>query len=107
MARAVYSQAFVLYSEDTPNDTFDVPEGFSIVVRQASVVTTIGITVVTINVADGPGAEYIAVAALKTAGAFSDDERQGRWCASEGGSVKIFQQTLGVGAYVYVGGYWR
>ena len=106
MARlTVYSSSFIEYVDSAPNTSFLVPDGYVAVIRQISLVTTAGSTVLTVNIQNDDEAPFVAIAALETLGFVKDDQRAGRWPVPAGGTISIFQDTLGVGAFAWVSGY--
>lgn len=101
----VFSAAFIEYTPDTPNLAFDVPDGFTAVIRQISVVQDIGAYNFDCAIANGPGAPYLTIDYAAGIGAFSLHAAQGRWVVPGGGSIIVGVTSLGVHPSIYVGGY--
>lgn len=103
--RPVYSQGFIYCSATTPNLSFDVPNGFTAVVRQITLSQpdlSADWAMVIANEAGGP---EIVAAAGTLSGVFNSDYRELRVVVPGGGFIGINMYDLGEEPNVYVGGY--
>jgi hypothetical protein len=82
-----------------------VPAGYTAVVREMDVYTGLGASEFALNIQDSDEAPLLTLAAIKTAGLAQSAQWQGRGVVSAGGTISIYQFTLGVEATCYVGGY--
>jgi hypothetical protein len=103
--RPVYSQGFIYYVDGAPNTSFLVPDGFTAVVRQISIVIGFSSSVVSVNVQESATAPAVAICAVELTGAIQQEQGEGRWVVNEGGIISVYQQTLGIDCTIYVGGY--
>lgn len=101
----VYSQGFIYYTETTPNTLFDVPEGFTAVVRQWSCYLEAGGVVAQVQGANGPGAPYYVLDTQEAVGLVQQLQGRGHWVVPGGGSIQFYSPSLGSGVSAYVGGY--
>lgn len=101
----VFSQGFIYYTEDAPNTTFEVPAGFTAVVRDWDLWVEAEAGGFQLEVATGAGAPYVAVDGIVTLAALTAYHFRGRVVVPAGGTILYNQDTLGVGATSYVGGY--
>jgi hypothetical protein len=101
----VYSQGFIYYTEEAPNTTFDVPAGFTAVVRQWSCYLEAGGVVAQISGANAPGAPYTVFDTQEAAGLVQQLQGHGHWVVPGGGSILLYSPSLGSGVSAYVGGY--
>jgi hypothetical protein len=101
----VFSQGFIYYTDSSPNTAFQVPEGFTAVVRECDVLTTAGDTWASFNVQASDIAPVVGFALLNAVGLANSQHWEGRVVCPGGGTISIYQNTLGVGANIYVGGY--
>lgn len=105
MARAVYSQAFIEYTHETPNNVFDVPEGFTAVIRQISTFQEIGgysFQVVIQNSDEAPGLYIWSITGVS---ALESQATEGRWVVPSEGVIQVLASTVGSTPSFYVGGY--
>lgn len=101
----VFSQGFIYYSAATPNTSFDVPDGYTAVVRQCSMTTIAGAATCYFNIQDSPTAPTICIAIIYLAGLLENGSEEGRWVVPGGGVISISDQNIGTDDNVYVGGY--
>lgn len=101
----VYSAAFVEYTESTPNNSFDVPDGFTAVIRYLSCYQEIGAYGLLGYVANSEAAPALIFAA--NASILSGELYQwaGRVVVPGGGVITIDLSTIGDGVSIYCGGY--
>lgn len=105
MAQSVYSTQFILYGEETPNTVFEVPAGFTAVIRQISYCVQASASLFSVNVADSDAAPANAID-LRTITALDDSTHvEGRWVVPEGGLIELFVDNVGSNPTVYIGGY--
>jgi hypothetical protein len=105
VARPLYSQGFIYYTEDTPNREFEVPAGFLIVVRQVICYSYVGGTEMSV-VATQAGADAgIVFAALEALGVNVSDNWEGRVVVNAGGTLYLNLSAIAAGDTAYVGGY--
>lgn len=101
----VFSAAFVQYTTATPNASFDVPAGFTAVIRQISAAQNIGGWILQVYIADAVGAPGIQIVEIGQVGDFNYVAQEGRWVVPGGGAIEIVLSELGSDTSVYVGGY--
>ena len=101
----VYSQAFIQYTVETPNAIFEVPAGYTAIVRQISVIQNIGDYLATVYIQDNEAAPALTIAQSTSLGAFQSWYQEGRWVCPGGGFIILGLDTVGTSASAYVGGY--
>lgn len=101
----VFSQGFIYYTEAAPNQNFDVPAGFTAVVRDISVSCEAGASVFNLVTYNGDGAPGVTEVYLEVTGALVSAHWEGRIVVPGGGTIYLGQYTLGVDGAAYVGGY--
>jgi len=101
----VYSVPLILYAAATPNESFEVPSGFTVVVRDIELYTGVGDSLLTVALW-APGAPaYINFAALNAVGINSSAQWRGHVALPEGYTVGLDISEIGAGDTAYVGGY--
>lgn len=101
----VYSAPFINYTPSTPNNAFEVPTGFTAVVRQISVAQEIAISYAYLDFQDSGAAPSYTVWLGEPAGIPTYVAQEGRWVLNEGGIMTLSVVTLGTATSIYVGGY--
>lgn len=101
----VFSTQFIVYTAETPNETFLVPEGFTAVVRQCSGWQDIGGWVFRLYIADSEAAPACVLFDSGDVGVNTSFNEQGRWVVPGGGLIGIFISVIGDSPSFYVGGY--
>jgi hypothetical protein len=101
----VFSSALVQYTASTPNAQFEVPSGFTAVVRQISVVQDVGGYDAGVYIQDSAEAPGLLIAQAIGVDIYEVWQQEGRWVVTEGGFVTLSLSTVGSQAYGYVGGY--
>jgi hypothetical protein len=101
----VFSQPFVQYTASTPNPSFEVPAGFTAVVRQISCSQEITDWLLNVSIQDSEAAPAMVIFSEHQAGIETYVAGQGRWVVPEGGIISIYLSSLGEVPAVYVGGY--
>lgn len=103
--RQIYSQGFVYYVDSSPNTDFEVPAGFTAVVREFDCTVGLASSVFSLNVQQSATAPAIGIVIFHLLGELQSGQWTGRVVVNEGGFISLFQQTLGVDATAYIGGY--
>lgn len=101
----VYSGAFIQYTPSTPNTAFDVPEGFTAVIRQISAAQDIGGWILNVFIQDSEAAPGLVIAELGQVGSVNYAAQEGRWVCPGGGIISVSLTELGSDVAIYVGGY--
>ena len=103
--RPVYSAPFILYTDDTPNTEFEVPAGFTAIVREVIVYSQLGEDVVSIGFYQ-PGSEYrVVFYGSETYAVNTSNPWSGRVVIDEGGLIEMQITDVSTYSSVYVGGY--
>lgn len=101
----VFSAAFIEYTESTPNLTFEVPEGFTAVIRQVATVQTTGAYAFGLYIQNSDEAPALQVIADSSAGVYNTYQWQGRIVCPGGGIITAYVNNILDELQVYVGGY--
>lgn len=101
----VFSSQFILYTDAAPNYVFDVPAGFTAVVRDFSAFTELGGLVTALNIQDSEAAPAIVCCYLGGFGAPEYQHIEGRWVVPGGGIMTLYVSSVSLATSVYVGGY--
>lgn len=101
----VYSVPFVEYTPSTPNNTYAVPDGYTAVVRQVSVVQNIGAFIATLIIQNSEAAPGVAVWQGAQVGDANYVGSEGRWVVLGGGIITLEVNALGSDVGMYAGGY--
>lgn len=101
----VFSQAFIQYTHSTPNEAFEVPSGFTAVIRQISVAQEIGSWYAYVNIQDSEAAPVLTVWIEEAAAVVNYAAGEGRWAVPGGGIITLGISTIGSVPSGYVGGY--
>lgn len=101
----VFSQGFIYYSSSTPNTEFDVPVGFTAVVREIDVYTEVGGIDANAAVRSSPEAPWVYFAGLDGIAINGSAQWTGRVVVPGGGSIGLGVGQLGVNDTAYCGGY--
>lgn len=105
MARPVYSQQFLAYTDSSPETEFEVPSGYVAVIRQCTAVVTAALTFCQVGIQDSGAAPVCYVWSVELAGLLVSAAFEGRVVVPAGGIISINLGSLSAGASVYVGGY--
>lgn len=101
----VFSVPLILYSSADPIVEFEVPPGFTAVVREIDIYTEAGGAVV-IAALSGPGSGiFINFASVSALGVATSGQWTGRVALPENYILGLDNASLGAGDTVYVGGY--
>lgn len=101
----VYSTQFIVYTSSTPNTLYDVPEGFTAVIRDIDAYIQGEIADLLVAIANGPGAPYCGIWYTTFLGIQGHDQWRGRVVVPGGGSIALDPFAEGLELSVYVGGY--
>jgi hypothetical protein len=101
----VYSAPFIQYTSSTPNLSFEVPAGFTAIVRQISVYQDVGSFVASLAFQDSEAAPNIFVWTGEQSGLVNYIATEGRWVLGEGGIMTMYLSSVLDSLTVYVGGY--
>lgn len=104
-ARPVYSSPFIQYTSETPNDQYEVPSGFTAVIRQISIAQPDLATGWWVYIQDSPEAPGLTIATGELSGFMNYGAAEGRWVVPEGGIITVNLESLGSTPSCYVGGY--
>ena len=101
----VYSAQFILYSASSPNEQFQVPAGYTAVVRQISYFVEASASFFSVNVANSSIAPETAIDGRTITGLLTSEHVSGHWVVPGGGFIVLYVQDVGSQPTVYVGGY--
>lgn len=105
MANPVFSQGFIYYTGDGSPTSFEVPEGFTAVVRQCAATILVGASSVYFRVQESDEAPILTFAVAYEIGALQSWALECRVVCNAGGLITIFDSSEGTPSEVYVGGY--
>lgn len=106
MPRApVYSVSFILYTEAAENNYYEVPAGYIAVIRQIAIGVLDAGGFFALNIQDSDEAPTVGVYYVELAAAATSVLEEVRFVVPAGGIISLYQQTLGLAATAYVGGY--
>jgi hypothetical protein len=101
----VYSVPLVIYTPETPNESFLVPDGFTAVIREIDYYCAVGGGKVIVAIGGTAGAWFCNFASLFIAGVADSAQWTGRVTAPENYTIDLDVAAVGVDDCVYVGGY--
>lgn len=101
----VFSQDFINYTPETPNTSFEVPEGFTAVVRDCTYATYVGVGWAFIGKQSSVDAPTVWFASLAVDVVYNFSQWQGRVVVEQGGYISLNITQLADDGCVYVGGY--
>lgn len=101
----VFSVQFIVYTPAAPNESYEVPAGFTAVIREVDLYQEAGASTVVVSAQDSDSAPVATFAALSLTGTIDSDQWTGRVVVPAGGIISIYPVSIGTGATVYVGGY--
>lgn len=105
MPRPVYSQGFIYYSDATPNTSFEVPAGFTAVIRDFTLWTNLGASQAQIDIQNDEEAPIVRCAYLYTVGVTSYAQWTGRVVVPAMGLITLSINSADLESSMYVGGY--
>lgn len=101
----VFSSQLLLWTSSTPNLSFEVPAGFTAVVRDVQAYSLAGGTGLRVFLQSGGVGPPVYVASLQAIGENVSAQWQGRVVAYAGDTINLDVAELGADDTVYVGGY--
>jgi hypothetical protein len=101
----VFSSQFILYTDETPNTQFAVPEGFTAVVREVDIRIADTLAGVTVGISTDAGAPTIWFTQLTVGVTYASAQWQGRVVCPSPGLIVLSEGSVGTGLTIYVGGY--
>jgi hypothetical protein len=101
----VYSTAFIEHTSTTPNTEFEVPAGFTAILRDVILYTEVGDEDASVGYYTATSGERIVVCALQALAINGTAEWQGRAVVTEGETILLIADGLALYSSVYVGGY--
>jgi len=105
VARPVYSAQFLLYTDSAPNTEYEVPAGFTAVIRDITCYSEAAGTLAQLFIENAAGAPAVTVYSAEVLGFAAYDQWTGRVVVPSGGLMTLTFGELAVGLQVYVGGY--
>jgi hypothetical protein len=105
LTRQTFSRAFIVSSSAAPNWDFEVPPGYTAVIRQCTYYELAGVGVCNVIIQDSASAPQVTVCTLRQTGSAQLLAFDCRIVVPAGGFISIFPASLGTGPQVYVGGY--
>jgi hypothetical protein len=101
----VYSTQFILYTPETPNPEYLVPEGYLAVVRQVLCSQNVGGYILQLQVADNPDAPLAVIWTGAADGVANSVAQEMRVVVPWPGLISVNLSEIGSGVGIYVGGY--
>lgn len=105
MANPVWSSPFIQYTSETPNTQYEVPAGFTAIIRQISGYQSAGGFVMYVIIQDSSAAPGLFIWSGGQAGVANYVGVEGRWVVPEGGIITAEFSELFDSPCMYVGGY--
>jgi hypothetical protein len=105
LSLSVYSSQFFVYTPSTPNLTYDVPEGYTAVVRDLDGYQEIGGYVCALGFRNSEAAPQCQPVVLEAAGTLNTVTWRGRLVVPGGGQLTLSLSAVGEFPSIYVGGY--
>lgn len=101
----VYSVPFVIYTPDTPNTSFAVPEGYTAIVRDMDVYQNVGDYIAYLGLGLSEVAPIAYCVGVASSGFGNYAQWRGRIVVPGGGFVYFALSEIGSSVAGYVGGY--
>jgi hypothetical protein len=101
----VFSQQFIADADISTESAFEVPSGFTAVIRQISGYQSVGAWQMYVYIQDGEEAPGVVIYSQYQAGVDNYVTQEGRWMVPEAGIITAGFDSFGAGASMYVGGY--
>jgi hypothetical protein len=101
----VFSSQFILHNESVPNDSFEVPAGFTAVIREVDLYSVAGESTLYLFIKNSDAAPGVTFTTLTVAGINQTAQWTGRVVVPAGGSIVAETASLGTEDQFYVGGY--
>lgn len=105
MSLPVYSVPFILFTQVDQNTQFDVPPGYTAVIRQYSVWQDVGGWEFVLNIGLSSISYPVSIVGRNQTGVDTYVAGEGRWAVPGGGYIEIYVSHLGTSVAIYVGGY--
>jgi hypothetical protein len=105
VARAVYSQGFIYYTDATGLGEFAIPDDFTAVVRDFTVFSSLGAVDAYLIIQNSSIAPQVGIASISSVGVLKSDQWTGRVVVPGGGFISVSLSGVSSGTSVYVGGY--
>lgn len=105
MARPVYSVPLLLYTSETPTDEFEVPDGFSVVIRQVVVYSQLGEETIFLGFYTAGASFNVGVYSKTAYGVNACDYWEGRVVVPENSTIDLIVSSFSTYSSIYVGGY--
>ena len=101
----VFSSQFIVYTDSAPTTSFEVPAGFTAVIRDFSAFGQYAATIYQVAIQNSDEAPNCVVAQIELVGVADWGQVQGRWVVPAGGFINLYMGELEIGSQAYVGGY--
>lgn len=101
----VFSAQFILRDSTEPLPSYEVPSGFTAVIRDFSAHVAVAGDIVILKIQNTASAPPVSIAQLSPIGAPAYDQWTGRVVVPEFGFMTLEEVTVGDNAGIYVGGY--
>lgn len=101
----VYSAQFIVFTHDSPNNEFAVPEGYTAVIRDVSASQDIGGYTFSVGIVNAAGAPECTVIFLSGFSEFVTQAVQRHIVVPGGGFILVHASSIGSSPSFYVGGY--
>lgn len=101
----VYSQQFILNTEEAPNTEYAVPAGYVADIRQVTAFAAVAAVNVQVFVSNSEAAPGVCVVYLGLLDLLAYDSWEGRVVVPSGGLIQLAISEVGSPPDVYVGGY--
>lgn len=101
----IFSSQFIVYTDSTPNTSFEVPAGFTAVLRDFTASWTLAGTYSQVTIQNDEAAPACIVAQLEMSGLVGYDQWTGRIVVPAGGVINLVIGDAATGLSFYVGGY--
>jgi len=101
----IFSAQFIVYTDSTPNVSYEVPAGFTAVLRDFTAAWTIAGTFFQVGIQNDEEAPECIVAQIEAVGAVGYEQWTGRVVVPSGGFITIEIGEAASGLSFYVGGY--
>lgn len=101
----VFSSQFIVYTDAAPITEYEVPAGFTAVIRDATFIATVAATLCQVSIQDSEAAPACTVISETLAGIETYSQWTGRIVVPAGGLINLVLGSLAAGVSAYVGGY--
>lgn len=101
----VFSVPFIINNNLAPNTSFEVPTGYTAVIRQITCAQNVGDFIFYLTIQDSEAAPSVTVVLLQSLDVINYADWTGRIVVVEGGIMNIGYTVVGDDFSAYVGGY--